>query len=503
MGRVKDYNTFLMENKLLSNIASKQMTRILDPDYESKAKVKTQAEVESSFGNDEKGNPMGVWDFWKWDDKKNGFVATSPTFSGEVTLKEIDNEGDVTRIYEVTSGTNNGLKGNFTWESTTAGSKYPKFGEPADKKWSDVLGPDENFLKTFVSPQVRWASNISEIDGVKLKKVGLNGVYEIEYEDKFQFFGNVRIYYSANQEDPFVNSFYSYEVKDGPNKGAKGKGFQIFTEKQNSAKIGIYNPFSDGDVALKVIQYPAITRSNIGKTNPIIAANSQGGSGIRLDQLIFFNASDLSSIKGPSKELFEYLNYDLYDSIKDYNENAAQKKVESRGSNTIIGKIEKSKLPSAKIYALQNGKTVSYKGNQFPSLDGIETSECYISCYQGQPLILYTVEAKKKDSPSFDNKGIGTYGNRFFVGNLYNPKFPNVHTQVRGEWYYDSSWDEIGIIYAYGISDKKEINEISNQNLIAPIKTAAEIEKTRIEKDRKAKFDAEVITSRHREIGGF
>jgi hypothetical protein len=92
MRRVKDYNTFLIENKLLSNIASKQMTRILDPDYESKVKVKTQSEVESSFGNDEKGNPMGVWDFWKWDDKKNGFVATSPTFSGEVTLKEIDNE---------------------------------------------------------------------------------------------------------------------------------------------------------------------------------------------------------------------------------------------------------------------------------------------------------------------------------------------------------------------------------------------------------------------------
>jgi hypothetical protein len=505
MGRVKDYNTFLMENKLLSNIASKQMTRILDPDYESKAKVKTQAEVESSFGNDEKGNPMGVWDFWKWDDKKNGFVATSPTFSGEVTLKEIDNEGDVTRIYEVTSGTNNGLKGNFTWESTTAGSKYPKFGEPADKKWSDVLGPDENFLKTFVSPQVRWASNISEIDGVKLKKVGLNGVYEIEYEDKFQFFGNVRIYYSENQEDPFVNSFYSYEVKDGPNKGAKGKGFQIFTEKQNSAKIGIYNPFSDGDVALKVIQYPAISHSDRQKNELIIANSIKGGNGIYPDQLIFFNTSDLSSIKGPTKELFDSLNFE-YGLIPEYNANKGLTAMkESFGAgNKILGKIEKSKLPSTKIYGLQKTSAPSqYTGNDFPSLDGIETTECYISSYQGHPLILYTVEAKKKDSPSFDNKGVGTYGNRFFSGIFYDRE-KNIASKVRGEWYYDYLLDEIGIIYAYGVNDKKEIKKISNNMMwVEPIKTAAEIEKARIEKARKAKFDAEVIRSRHKDIGGF
>jgi hypothetical protein len=486
MRRVKDYNTFLIENKLLSNIASKQMTRILDPNYESKAKVKTQAEVESSFGNDEKGNPMGVWDFWKWDDKKNGFVATSPTFSGEVTLKEIDNEGDVTRIYEVTSGTNNGLKGNFTWESTTAGSKYPKFGEPADKKWSDVLGPDENFLKTFVSPQVRWASNISEIDGVKLKKVGLNGVYEIEYEDKFQFFGNVRIYYSANQEDPFVNSFYSYEVKDGPNKGAKGKGFQIFTEKQNSAKIGIYNPFSDGDVALKVIQYPAISHADREKNDPIKTNSINGGTGIKPDQLIFFNTSDLSSIKGPIQEvMFDELNFD-YGSIPDYSPNKALIDIKGMKGNKIFGKIEKSKLPSTPIYCLQKTSTpVEYKGKNFPSLDGIQTTECYISCYQGQPLILYTVEAKKKDSPSFDNKGVGTYGNRFFSGIFYD-KETDIASQVRGEWYYDYLLDEIGIIYAYGVNDKKEIKQISN-GVRLNLGSAIQKEITKLSKEAKEK----------------
>jgi hypothetical protein len=468
MRRVKDYNTFLKENELLANLATKKMTRILDPDYESKARVKSKTEIEASLGKDADGKPFGVWDFFEYDEEKGGFVGTPPLFSGEVILRETDDEGDVFRKYEVTSGTNKGITGNFTWVDTGGGSKHPEFELPAEKKWSDILGPDANFLETFVSEKVRWASNISEINGVKIKNISLDGVCEIEYDDEFQFFGNVRIYYSGNTEDPFANSFYSYEVKDGPNKGTKGKGFQIFSEKQNGSKMGIYNPFSNGDTAtdlLEVIQYPAMERSGLGKTNPIIAANSPGGSGIRLEQLIFFNTSDLSSIKGPSNETFEYLNYDLYSSMPDYNENTAQKKVESRGLNTIIGKIEKSKLPSAKIYALRDGKTVFYKGNEFPSLDGIETSECYISCYQGQPLILYTVEAKKKDSPSFDNKGIGTYGNRFFVGNLWNPKFPKVYTQVRGEWYYDSGWDDIGIIYAYGVSDKKEITEISNENL--------------------------------------
>ena len=466
MRRVKDYNTFLKENELAGHVAAKEMTRILTPNYESKARVRSEQEIKASFG-EEGGETTGSWIF---DSVKGGYVGKHSIFSGEIILKEVDNDGDIYRNYEVTSGTNRGLSGKYVWADTESGKKYPEFELPDKKNWSDILGPDEDFLKTFVSGSLRWASNISEIEGVKLIKAGLNGVYEIEYDDSFQFYGNVRIYYSGNNEDAFQNTFYSYEVKDGPNKGTKGKGFQIFSEAQNGEKTGIYNPFSDGNDTLKdVIQYPAIERSGTKLSNPIKAANSTGGSGIRLDQLIFFNTSDLSSIKGPSKELFEYLNYDYDDSIKVYNENTAQKKVESRApKNTIIGRIEKSKLPSTKIYALQDGKTVYFNGNTFPSLDGIETSECYISCYQGQPLILYTVKCEKKDNPSFDNKGIGTYGNRFFAGNFYNPS-SKTYDGVRGEWYYDSAWDDIGIIYAYKVSDKKEISEISNENLI-PVK---------------------------------
>jgi hypothetical protein len=495
MRRVKDYHTFLKENELLANMASKQMTRILDPNYESKVRKKTKAEVEASFGNDEEGNPIGVWDFWKFDDKKNGFVGIAPMFSGEVILKEIDNEGDVTRIYEVTSGINNGLKGDFTWESTSAGSKYPEFGEPEDKKWSDILGPDEDFLKTFVSPQVRWASNISEIEGVKLKKVGLNGVYEIEYEDKFQFYGNVRIYYSANQEDPFVNSFYSYEVKDGPNKGTKGKGFQIFSEAQNLKKSGIYNPFSNGDAALKVIQYGInISPFDMSKDESLIAGKTGGDkekNGLNTDQLIFLNTSDLSSIKGPVKRTFGSLN------IKDYNVGNAYTTVKNREPNQILGKIEKGKLPSTKLYCYQKSVDLfHYTFNQFPSLDGIVTSECYIAYYYGQPLILYTVEAKKKDSPSFDNKGVGTYGNNFFSGIFYDRK-TNSAFQVRGEWFFDNSFDQIGIIYAYGVNDKKEIKEISNMLFVGePVKL-----KTTTEKEKQKEAEKTANNSRTSPFG--
>ena len=465
MRRVKDYNTFLKENELLSNMASKQMTRILDPDYEAKIKVKTQAEVEASFGNDENGQPIKVWDFWKFVPEKKGFVGIAPLFSGEVILKEIDNDGDVTRIYEVTTGTNSGLKGKFTWESTSGGAKYPEFGEPNDKKWSDVLGPDEDFLKTFVSPSVRWASIISEIDGVSLKKIGVKGVYEIEYADKFQFYGNVRIYYSANQEDSFVNSFYSYEVKDGPNKGTKGKGLQIFSEAQNLKKSGIYNPFSNGDATLRVIQYPAISHADREKNNPIKASQTPSifasdGKGIKPDQLIFFNTSNLSSIKGPTPEIFEYLNFD-YGSIPVYNENKAKVSIEGGEGNKIFGKIEKSKLPSTKIFYLTDSGVSSRYGKEFAyGMPGIENSECYISCYQGQPLILYTVEAQKKDQPSFDTKGVGAYGNRYFSGIFNDPK-TGIFTAVMGEWYYDYLLDEIGLLYAYAGKDK-EITQISN-----------------------------------------
>ena len=76
-------------------------------------------------------------------------------------------------------------------------------------------------------------------------------------------------------------------------------------------------------------------------------------------------------------------------------------------------------------------------------------------------MILYTVEAKKKDQPSFDNKGVGIYGNNFFSGIFYNRKINKIY-KVRGEWFFDNSFDQVGIIYAYDANEKKEIKEISN-----------------------------------------
>jgi hypothetical protein len=507
MRRVKDYNTFLKENELLANTASKQMTRILDPNYESKARVKSKDEIEASLEKDADGNPTGVWDFFEYNTEKGGFVGITPLFSGEVILREIDDEGDLFRKYEITSGTNKGLKGNFTWKDTE-GLKYPEFELPGDKKWSDILGPDADFLETFISPKIRWASNISEIEGVKLKKISLAGVCEIEYEDKFQFFGNVRIYYSGNIESIFLNSYYSYEVMDGPNKGAEGKGLQIFSEEQNLKKSGLYNTFSDGDLdpnAVNPIQYGInISPMDLAKDKVLIAGKTGGDrekNGINTDQLIFLNTSDLSSIKGPTKRIFGSLN------IKDYSTVDAHTIVKNRMPNQILGKIEKSKIASTKLYCYQGipkEEIYYYKGSEFPSLDGIETSECFIAYYYGQPLILYTVEAKKKDQPSFDNKGVGTYGNNFFSGIFYDRKINKIY-KVRGEWFFDNSFDQVGIIYAYDANGKKEMKEISNMlwsSVNAKI-IPNQAEKDRIAKDKKAKFDAEVITSRHREIGGF
>ena len=456
MGRVKDYNTFLRENQLQQHAAAREMGRLLDPKYESKAKARTEEDIKASFGEDSKG----VTETFKFDPKKGGYVGKISMFSGEVILKEIDNEGDIYRIYEVTSGTNKGLSGDFTWENLDSGIKYPEFKPPSRKNWSDVLGPDEDFLKTFVSSRGRWATNISEIGGVKLIKVGLNGVYEIEYEDTFQFFGKVRIYYSGNDEDYFINSWYSYEVKDGPNRGTKGKGFQIFSAEENSAKSGVYDPFSSGDATLAVIKYS----SEESKNNPqaeLIARTSNGGTGINPNQLIFFNTPDLSSIKGPTKEIFKT----LYGNIKDYQSEEGKNNLTVGKNNNILGRIEKSKLSSKEIYAwnpIQGGpvntQIIDVKGS-FPSLDGIETSDCYIAYYGGNPLILYTVKCQNKDAPSYDNKGVGTYGNNFFAGLLYNG---NNYDQVRGEWYYDHSVNGVGIIYAYRVSDKKEVLNFRN-----------------------------------------
>jgi hypothetical protein len=464
MRRVKNYNTFLKENSLASHIASKNMEKVLTVDSTRTVTTKTADQIQASLAPDGKGK---VWDAFKWVEEKGGFVGKSPVFSGEVVLKEIDDDGSLVRKYEVINGTNKGESGVFTWGGETADTegvieKHPVFDNPSGKKWSDILGPDENFLKTFISNGYRWSSNISEIDGIKLTKVGLKGVYEIEYADKFQFFGNVRIYYLGNTGSSFHNSYYSYEVTTGPNRGAKGTGFQIFTSKEISEKNGIYNPFSDGDTPIDVIQYPAISGPDKEKKDSILSNSIAGGSGLNPKQLIFFDTSNLSSIKGPTKQIFEA----LYGDIKDYN-SANSSSYDNLKLNTIAGRIEKSKLSFTPIYALQQNKNpVYFSGSQFPSLDGNENAECYISHYQGHPLILYTVKCQKKDNPSFDNKGVGTYGNNFFVGNFYN-EGTGKSDQVRGEWYYDYSLNQIGIIYAYGVSDKKEIMGMTNPLALA------------------------------------
>jgi len=489
MGRVKDYNTFLKENELLSNVASKKMTRLLDPNYRSNISTKNKDQIEASFDKDGKKGKISTT--FEFKDDIGGFVGKSPIFSGDVTLKEIDDDGSVSRRYEVTSGNNKGESGSFTWGGEVEDSegiivKNPIFEVPSGKKWADILGPDEDFLKTFVNHGHRWEINISEIEGVKLVKAGLKGIYEIEYDDKFQFYGKVRIYYLGNTGSSFFNSYYSYEVKDGPNKGAKGTGFQIFRVGENSEKPGVYNPFSDGETILNVIKYPAISFS---KDKDSITANTIAGSGINPNQVIFFNTSEDDTINPPTpKDFLEMYNKNfIAGEIKDYTESSitgadstsalssvglASLRWSNIGNNgPILGKVKKSELSGNKKVWINSvdGKTKYLTLESFPKIANSSVNECYVAYYLGNPLLLYTVKCEKRNSPSLDwNKESGTYGNNFFVGMIYN-KDTQKWESAKGEWYFDYDKDSqlnngkggVGIIYAYR-SNKKEINHIVN-----------------------------------------
>lgn len=456
MRRVRNYNTFLKENKLTSHIASKNMAKILDPDSSRSVRAKGKAEIDSSFGDEE--NP--VWDAFSWVESKNGYAGITPIFSGEVVLRELIEDESVSRRYEVTTGTNTGFSGNFSWggESGKTNEKYPVFDSPIGKKWADVLGPDEDFLKAFVSDGYRWSIKVSEISAIKIKKVSEKGVCELIYEDKYQFYGNVRIYYSGNTGSNFHNSYYSYEVTDGPNKGTKGTGLQIFTQKEVSEKIGIYNPFSDGDKTLSSIQYPP----DDGSSNKDILPGLGKGKGVSDFQFIFLNTSSLSLIKAPTKEEFYYPG-----SNSSYNESKAFKAFENINTlkNIIFGKLDKNNLAGKKVYTIKGGKVTYFDAKDLTpldKLDGNTSGECYVSHYQGNPLLLYTVSCKDKDSPSFDNKGVGTYGNNFFSGVFYSGNESQPWIFAKGEWYYDYALDQIGIIYAYDCITKKEIDLIKN-----------------------------------------
>ena len=133
--------------------------------------------------------------------------------------------------------------------------------------------------------------------------------------------------------------------------------------------------------------------------------------------------------------------------------------------NIIFGKLDKSKLAGKKVYTIKGGKTTYFDAKDLSpldKLDGNTSGVCYVSHYQGNPLLLYTVSCSDKDSPSFDNKGLGTYGNNFFSGIFYSGNELNPWIPAKGEWYYDYELDQIGIIYAYNCSTKKEIGLIKN-----------------------------------------
>ena len=137
MRRVKDYNSFLKESYLTSHIASKTMSKILDPDARREIRAKTQSEIESSLSD--KGVTMNSQ--WSYIEADKGYVGSTPLFGGTVVLRELSEDEETSFQYEVKTGLNKGKKGPFEWKEDGK-NRFPLFSAPYNSSYSDLLGPD-------------------------------------------------------------------------------------------------------------------------------------------------------------------------------------------------------------------------------------------------------------------------------------------------------------------------------------------------------------------------
>jgi hypothetical protein len=461
MRRVKDYNTFLSlkESFLTTSKASKVMTKLIDPSSRREVKAKSKETIESSFGDD-----SAVDTYWAWDPSVEGFSALSSLFGGRVVLRELEEDDSSDLEYEVVSGLNKGKRGEFEWGGSGK-SRTPIFSEPYNTKWKDLLGPDEDFLKTYTSPT--WKTVITDCPGVEIKKVGEKGVCEIIYDDKYQFYGKVRIYYSGEGVGEQSNSTFNYEVQDGPNAGLKGNGIRVFENGNDPETLkfgdgsGVFNPFSSGDLNTSVRYACVGTSSNKEK----IAYGKEKATGTNPGQAIFLNTSELTSIKPPSAITFK----ELYPSAGNTYKIG---EISKDKSCSIIGELDAKKIKqyffsvswSNDEFKTEGDKEEgTFDGYDFPDMKGNTSGKCYLAFYQGNPLILYTVPSKANSGGlKLDwNQEKGIYGNNFFVGRLSTIGGGKI--SVKGEWYYDYATGGIGIIYAYSINDSKKEYEITSE----------------------------------------
>ena len=478
--RVKDYWTFVNEESFFKDSKfGKIITTVIDPYSRRNIRKKSKSEIEQS----KEGENWEADSKYSYDEKEEGYIGWSPFHFGKVILTEIEEEGvGTTYTYEVLSGPNKGMKGDYEWQTGTVGT--PMYSAPDGKQWKDLAGPDEEFFKNFKFGDLPI---IGDDLPTEIVKIGDKGECEIKYTDIYQLYGNIRIYYNPDSKTNF-----SYEVSDGPNKGKKGNNFKV---RSGNEELGIYKPFSNGELLEKVVKFPPISSS----TSVLVSSTENHPcTGFSTNQLIYLDTSEDDTINPPTpKDFLAIYNENfITGEIKDYTESSitgadSTSALSSVGlaslrwSNIgkigpILGKVKKSELSGEKKMWVNSskGKTEYFTLSKFPKIENSSVNECYVAYYLGNPLLLYTVKCVKKDSPSLDwNNEEGIYGNNFFVGKIYN-KDTNIWESAKGEWYFDYDKDSqlnngkggIGIIYAYR-NNKKEIADIVNfERDIAPPK---------------------------------
>ena len=432
MKKVKDYYDFINEREAIKDISKSKIAQSLEYIIAGKKKnikLKSKEEIEE--------NPIAAdQKFGEWDEELKGYTGLSPLFSGKVLIVESEEDN----IYEVITGPNKGLNGNYSWDNS-GNKNYPIFSKPSGKSWKDLKGPDENFLKTYKDSGNKWKSSLEGLSGIEFIPKGNSGEFMISYNDIYQLYGNVEIYYNPETEYPH----YSYEVIDGPNSGKKGNGFFVVKDAQDE-KIrykgqGIVAPFSENVSFYPSdgIEFP----SEISDSEDTLykkGSKKYPSTGYNPSQYIFLNTSEFNSINPPNKN--EFLK--VYGKLKDPGGNLYFKNRHSEGAGGFISKNEYSsiELPTSGIDNKNEFKVSSLelKSNIF--------NGCFLDSYLFNDLALYTVPCKKSESPKLNwNQEIGTYGNNFFTGIFLVKR--NTWETLKGEWYFDYSTKRIGIIYAY------------------------------------------------------
>ena len=469
MRRVKDYNSFLKESYLTSHIASKTMSKILDPDARREIRAKTQSEIESSLSD--KGVTMNSQ--WSYIEADKGYVGSTPLFGGTVVLRELSEDEETSFQYEVKTGLNKGKKGPFEWKEDGK-NRFPLFSAPYNSSYSDLLGPDEEFFKSY-KDDYRWKSIIYDTPGIEIVKVGEKGECEIHYDDIYQLYGKVKIYYDP---DILESPYFSYKVIDGPNAGKTGNGFRVLENAGKSTPLrfqgyGTPNSFSNGltvnFIPSNKIDYPAASNSDDSyknNINPRVSKKSENytknfpATGFNPSQFIYLNTSELETINPPSKDEF----------LKSYG--ALQYKSggvvsiftrdERSGGGGFINKSNYGKedlwstgIPSGSDLTIED---LPMKGNKWPG--------CFHDVYFFNDIALYSVVCKKSETPKLDfNNETGCYGNNFFSGRFLVGR--NKWAYLKGEWYYDYEKECTGLLYAYG-EDGKYVDMIWNPGEIYP-----------------------------------